>query len=219
MHPEVFSVNSLHRFAWVVSALAWIQTASANAELGPLTVRPAELRKTKSYLRDGIFTGGDRAIGDVVVRDIRRAANPEGYERIVIDLEGQLGGEPAAIPRAPYFHVSVAPEQKRLLVSVWGNPRLDFNSSSVIERFRKSSVVKSIELLPKLDDQMWTFALELKADHSIEVFELQSPVRIILDVKQKLATTSALDAPLPRSASGQTGSRKGGHEGVEDNTL
>jgi hypothetical protein len=39
-------------------------------------------------------------------------------------------------------------------------------------------------LLPRLEDQTWTLAFELKSKSPVEVFELTKPVRIILDIKK-----------------------------------
>ncbi len=167
-------------------ALALCLTAvPAHAELKPDKVFTADGKKTKFYLRDGMITGGDRAIDEVVVKDIRRGSNPAGFERIVIDLEGTRAGEPTAIPRPPYYQVSVTPDEKRLVFSLWGNPKLSFDSKRVVAEFKKSKVVDSIELFPRLEEHVWTFAMDMKKQHPVEVFELTNPVRIILDVKTK----------------------------------
>jgi hypothetical protein len=41
----------------------------------------------------------------------------------------------------------------------------------------------SVELYPKLEEDSWTFALNLASDRPVEVFELKEPVRIIVDVR------------------------------------
>jgi hypothetical protein len=161
----------------------------ATASIPPEKVRISEAKKTQNYLKDGLFTGGDQAIQNVVIKGIRRAANT-GFERIVIDLEGYLAGEPAAIARAPYYQVAVSPEEKRLIVSVWGDPQLQFDAKTVIKNFKKSPWISEVELLPKVEPQFWSFVFHLKAEASVEVFELRDPVRIILDVKKN--TTASL---------------------------
>src|SRR4051812_48093578 len=97
----------------IASLLAALVSAQAAAALKPEKVHVADAKKTEAYIQDGMIVGGDQAIDDVVVKDIRRAANA-GFERIVIDLEGNRGGEPAAISRPPYFQLAVSPEEKRL---------------------------------------------------------------------------------------------------------
>jgi hypothetical protein len=155
---------------------------SAQAAIRPDKVHVADSKKTQNYVKDGLIVGGDRAIDDVVVRDIRRAANA-GYERIVIDLQGNQGGETAAIPRPPYYQVAVTPDEKRLVFTVWGHPKLNFDAPKVLKSFKKSPVVASVELLPRVENDSWTFVIGLKSDKPVEVFELTQPVRIIVDVK------------------------------------
>src|SRR3954465_10787914 len=98
----------------------WLLTAvtAAYAELRPEKVYVAENRKTQTYIKDGLIVGGDQAVQDVIVKDIRRAKNPM-FERIVIDFEGNQAGEPAAIQRPPFYQASVNPDEKRLVFTVF----------------------------------------------------------------------------------------------------
>jgi hypothetical protein len=152
------------------------------ASIRPESVHTADIEKRQSYLRDGLIVGGDRAIDRVVIKDIRRAMNA-GYERMVIDLEGTLNGEPAAIQRAPFYQIAVNADERRIILTVWGKPKLAFDSSKVVRAFRKSRMFSSVELYPKLEEDSWTFALNLASDRPVEVFELKEPVRIIVDVR------------------------------------
>jgi hypothetical protein len=158
---------------------------AARADLRPEKVFTADAKKTKFYIRDGLITGGDRAVNDVVIKDIRRGKNPAGFERIVIDLEGNRNGEPMAIPRPPYYQISVTPDERRLVFSVWGNPKLGFDSRKVAAAFKSSSVIEGVQLFPRLEDDVWMFVLEMRHEHPVEVFELANPVRIILDIRNK----------------------------------
>lgn len=152
--------------------------------LKPESVYVADNRKTKAYLYDGMVTGGDRAIDDALVLGIRHAFN-KGFERMVIDLEGNRNGEPTAIERPPYYQVAVSPEYKRVTFTVWGKPKLAFDSKKVVRSFKKSKLVKRVELLPLLEKDRWMFSLEFRREPKIEVFELGSPVRIIVDFKNR----------------------------------
>ena len=58
----------------------------------------------------------------------------------------------------------------------------DFESFRQSELVR-SAVVQKLVLLPRVEKDSWTFALEMKSDQPIEVFELKNPVRIILDIR------------------------------------
>jgi hypothetical protein len=156
--------------------------ASARAELRPEKVYVAENRKTQTYIKDGLIIGGDQAIQDVVVKDIRRAKNPL-FERVVIDLEGNQAGEPAAIQRPPYYQVAVTPDEKRLVFTVFGKPKLALDAKKVTAEFKRSQWVQGIQLYPKVERDSWTFALEMKSGQAVEVFELADPVRIIVDIR------------------------------------
>jgi hypothetical protein len=155
----------------------------ARGDLRPEKVYIAENRKTQTYIQDGLIVGGDQAITNVIVKDIRRAKN-EMFERVVIDLEGNLNGEPAAIQRPPYYQVAVTPDEHRLVFTVWGNPKLDFDAKKVESHFKASVLVPGIGLLPKIEKDNWTFTLKMNPGESVEVFELSDPVRIIVDVRK-----------------------------------
>lgn len=166
-----------------LGTLAFFLWASAGqAEIRPEKIHLADAKKNQSYIKDGLITGGDRMIDGYIVKDIRRAANAT-YERVVIDLEGNRHGEPAPIDRAPYYQVSVTPDEKRLVFTLYGKSRLSFDAKKVTAAFKKSTALDHIDLLPAFDDGTWTFALGMKAGHSVEVFELANPVRIILDIR------------------------------------
>lgn len=146
-------------------------------------VHLAENKKTQVYIQDGLFVGGDRMIDQVIIKDIRRASNA-GFERLVIDLEGNRRGEQAAIARSSYFQVAVSPEEKRIVFTIWGNPTLSFDSRRVVAAFKRSLIVEKIELFPRLEDEMWSFVLFLKGKSpAVEVFELSQPARIIVDIR------------------------------------
>lgn len=152
--------------------------------LRPEKIHVAGSKKTNTYIEEGLISGGDQAIQDVIVKDIRRAKNP-GYERIVIDLEGNRNGEPAELQRPPYYQVAVQPKEKRLTITVTGHPNLSFNTKKVLESLKKSTLIKKVTLLPKVEDNLWVFALSTHGKVPVEVFELTHPVRVILDLKLK----------------------------------
>jgi hypothetical protein len=157
-------------------------SAVAQAELRPEKVYVAENRKTQTYIKDGLIVGGDQAIQDVVVKDIRRAKNAM-FERIVVDLEGNQAGEPAAIQRPPYYQVAVTPDEKRLVFTIYGKPKLSLDAKKISGEFKHSQWVQGIQLYPKVEKDSWTFALEMKSGQAVEVFELADPVRIIVDIR------------------------------------
>ena len=165
---------------------AGLSSGTALGAIEPQRVFHADSKKTRNYLADGMVVGGDSAIQNVRVKDIRRAANPEGFERIVIDLDASRGdGEPTALARAPYYQVSINPEERRLIYTLWGRPQMDFVPTRVVGAFKKSAVVESVELLPAVHADQWSFVLNLKAGRPVEVFDLSQPARIITDIRLK----------------------------------
>lgn len=175
-------MNTKQSRLWQVGLGLLSLSGMAMTELKPENFHVAETKKTQFYIKDGMVVGGDQAIEEVTVKDIRRASN-RGFERIVIDLIGNRNGEPAGIPRPPYFQVAVTPDERRLVVTVYGKPKLAFNAQRVIAAFKKSPNIKSVQLLPRLEDDSWTFVLETKSGNAVEVFELAQPSRVILDVQ------------------------------------
>ena len=160
----------------------------ASADFRSEKIHTADIKKTKAYVRDGLIIGGDRAINDVIIKGIRKGTNGESsetFERVVVDLTGTTNGEITDIQRPPYYQLSVSPEERRLIVSIWGRPKLNFNAQKVTSAFKRSSVIQNVVLLPRLEEDSWTFVLELKAESPVEVFELSNPVRLVMDIQRK----------------------------------
>lgn len=156
-----------------LSMLVVLLATSAVAALEPSRIREALPKKTENYLGDGVITGGDREVRGGIVKDLRRAANA-GFERIVLDLESE---------KPPYFQAAVEPAEKRIVVTVFGNPHIGLNAKKIVENFKKSPLVQSVEFFPKVEEDTFIFALHLRAAVPVEVFELSAPSRIILDLK------------------------------------
>lgn len=155
----------------------------AIGNLDPARIYLAELKKKNTYIPEGLITGGDRRIEKTTVKDIRRA-NSAGFERIVIDLETSSEKKVAfAQSELPYFQVDIDKTNELMTVSLWGKPVLKFENSKVVSNFEKSRNVQSLDLLPRIDDEVWTFGIKLRQSRMVEVFELVEPPRLIIDIK------------------------------------
>lgn len=163
--------------------------STAVAALEPNQVREALPKKTESYLKEGVISGGDREVKAGLVKNLRRAVNG-GFERIVIDLDAE---------RAPYYQAAVEPAQRRILITLFGNPRVGLNAKKIAEDFKKSPLVSQVELLPKVEEDAWTFALHLRTAVPVEVFELTSPTRIIFDLKNSPSVSKPVVRAKPRA--------------------
>jgi hypothetical protein len=159
------------------------QAAITPAGMSAQDIHVADSTKTKFYLKEGLVIGGDRTIDDVIILDVRHSMNTD-YERIVIDLDGNKNGEPAVIQRPPYYQVEISPVQKRMVVTVFGKPKLAFDAARVKKGFSKSGLIKNVELFPVLEKDRWSFAITFNSSKSAEIFELANPVRVILDLKK-----------------------------------
>jgi hypothetical protein len=142
-------------------------------------------RKTEKYLRAGVVTGGDSALTEYEVREIRRGIQATaGHERWVIDLKpSRAGGEPPAVERPGYFHVGIHQDERKLTVSLSGRGSFSFNKKRVIAALKKSPLVSEVSLLPPVDPEVWIFSIQMKTPFEVEVFELSAPARVILDVR------------------------------------
>ncbi len=161
--------------------------SGASAALEPNSVKEALPKKTENYLKEGVISGGDREVHSGLIKNIRRAMNG-GFERIVVDIDSE---------RTPYYQVALEPEQRRVLITVFGGPKVGLNAKKTAEDFKKSPLVSDVELFPKLEDDSWTFALHLRAATPVEVFELSAPTRIILDLKKMMTTVKATKPAKP----------------------
>lgn len=180
LSPKILSALSL---PLILLSTGWVQTVYAQT-LRSDHVHQAEGKKTNVYIKDGVFVGGDKAINHVTVKEIRRSVN-SAYERLVLDLEGSRNGEPAALNRAPSFHVAVNPDEKRVIVTLSGKSKLAFDPKKVAGLFKQSRLIRSIELYPQVEEDSWMFALNLKSGRPVEVFELTDSARIIIDLRSE----------------------------------
>ena len=83
----------------------------------------------------------------------------------------------------PYYQVSINPEEKRLVYTIWGSPELHFQASRVLAEFKKSSLIESVEFLPGVHKDRWSFVMNLKSGTPVEIFDLAQPARIITDIR------------------------------------
>lgn len=178
--------------ALVLSLFISSAAPRATAALEPSQVREALPKKTESYLKEGVITGGDREVHSGIVKDVRRATNG-GFERVVIDLDAE---------KAPYYQAAIDPTSRRILVTIFGSPKLAINAKKIVDQFRASPLVGRVEFFPLVEEDSWTFALYLKAAVPVEVFELTAPTRIIFDLKAGAALLGELapkgEAAMPK---------------------
>jgi hypothetical protein len=145
-------------------------TVTAHAQFDDLKFKQALKVKKDFYLTEGAFTGGDRTSSDFTVSNVRVAANPAGYDRVVIDISGNHLGEKSPLARPPFYLVEVDPEGKRILVTLYGLPKLDFSTLSSNQSARKAHVISEFEFVPLANQDRWTWVIHTKQAPKAEVF-------------------------------------------------
>lgn len=150
----------------------------------PDHVYTADAKKMDTYIREGLIVGGDRSVDDIMVLDVRHALNRD-YERVVLDLEANPSAGAKTIDRPPYYQMDVSPEMKRIVITLWGKPKLGLKADKIMKNFRKSKLVKNVEILPNVEKDRWTFVLNMAENRPVEVFELSNPVRVIVDLRTR----------------------------------
>jgi hypothetical protein len=168
-------------FYSLLISIAFLPTAQA--QFDDLKFKQALKLKKDFYLSEGAFTGGDRLSSDFTVSNVRVATNPAGYDRIVIDLSGNHQGEKSELSRPPFYLIEVDPSDKRILVTLYGSPKLDFSTLSSIQSAKKTKRVSNLEFTPIANKDRWTWAIHTRHTAKVEVFELTNPARIIIDLK------------------------------------
>ena len=155
----------------------------AHAQFDDLKFKQALKVKKDFYLSEGSFTGGDRTSSDFTVSNVRVAANPAGYDRVVIDLSGNHLGEKASMTRPPFYLVEVDSQGKRVMVTLYGKTKLDFSTMSSNQSAKKAKVISGFEFIPLANQDRWTWVIHTHQTAKAEVFELSQPARIIIDLK------------------------------------
>jgi hypothetical protein len=149
--------------------------APALAQFDEGSFKQALKLKKNLYIAEGSITGGDRSQSDFTVSSVRIAANPAGYDRLVIDL--------AHTKNAPFFMIQNDPGTRRIVVTLYGKPKLDFSSQSAIQAAKKTKTIKKLDFIPLVESDRWMFSIESQTGVKSEVFELNDPSRIIIDLK------------------------------------
>lgn len=148
---------------------------SARAQFDEAAFRQALRVKRNVYLQEGAVSGGDRLSSDVKISNVRIASNPAGYDRVVVDF--------SKLDRPPFFLVENDPGNRRVMVTLYGKVKADFSSQSAIQAARKTRTLSSIDFLPQVEADRYSFALSSKNPMKSEVFELTAPARLIIDLK------------------------------------
>ncbi len=168
-----------HLIAYFLSALF---SFSASA-LVPTEVIPVEAVKRNVYVSDAMMSGGDALANPVTLSGLRWAKNPAGYERVVIDLEGEGNGWETKTP--PYFQVGHDTRAAAINVSIRGVSQRELTNGLLEKTISRSSLISSAYLAPSLEGDLAAIELKTRAPVDVEGFYLVNPPRIVIDVRAK----------------------------------
>jgi hypothetical protein len=157
---------------------------NAHAQFDSENFKQALKLKKEFYLREGSFSGGDRNSSDFRVSDVRIAANPLGFDRVVIDLSGNTNGEKTKLSRPPFYLVELNPASKMVTITLYGKPKLEFSTSAAMQAARKSKTISKLDFIPLVNEDRWVWTIETQVPVKAEVFELSDPARVIIDLKK-----------------------------------
>ncbi len=130
-----------------------------------------EAVKKSNYIEQGIFhfTGKPEKAAKAMLMNMRyRYDAKEKYERIVIDFDAQF------IPKV-YGHI--AKKEHKLFLDLF-NTQLGKNEL----KFNQSALLKTANFYPITSD-MLSMELIFKNEVAVEVFYLENPGRLVIDVK------------------------------------
>jgi hypothetical protein len=156
---------------------------SAFAQFDEAGFKQALKVKKNAYTAEGSVTGGDRSISDFRVSQIRIAANPAGYDRVVQELQGNEGGSSSPLAHPPFYLVENDPSNKQVIVTLYGRAKLEFSRQQAAQQARKTKYISNMDFMPIVDEDRWSWIIHTQVPVKVEVFELSSPARIIIDLK------------------------------------
>lgn len=143
----------------------------------------AEATKRNVYVSDGMIAGGDALANPVSLSSVRWAKNPAGYERIVVDLQGEGAGWESKVP--PYFQVGHDSRSSSVNLSIRGVSARHLNNQALTRALGRSALVSQAYLAPGLEGDLAALEFRTRAPVDVESFYLLNPPRIVIDVRSK----------------------------------
>lgn len=155
----------MHKFIFLIA----IVTSSIFAQdLMSERIRKINDKKHSIYFKGGVFHSGTNS-GLSSLKAVRHGYQPaNGYERLVFDFSTD------ATPRV-YGYKSE--KEKKIYIDFF-NTQLAGNIGS----FGNSKFVEKVEFYPVGDESLSTEVI-LKGDYSIDIFYLEKPGRLVIDIK------------------------------------
>jgi len=131
-------------------------------------IRKIGSTKSSIYIEKGVFHNGG-VKQEASIKSIRQSYNPkQGFERIVIDFST------TTIPKV-YGHISA--EDKKIYIDFF-----DTNLAKDVQTIAKTKLVDKVSIFP-IEENFLSIELKLKAKLSADIFFLENPGRLVIDIK------------------------------------
>jgi hypothetical protein len=125
-------------------------------------------RKKSIFLDSGVFHYNS-SLKSSSIKGIRSSAvNGRGYERVVIDF---------STPTIPKIYGHISAKDKKLSIDLF-----DTTVMTNQPELKNSKFIKSIDFI-SVDGQTITMEMKLKEKASFDVFYLENPGRLVIDVR------------------------------------
>ncbi len=121
------------------------------------------------FLKRGIFHNGKNKLESSISAIRYHYDEKNSYERLVIDCVGD---------KVPKVYGSISLDEKKVYV--------DFFKTSLPESFYfsgKSKFVKSVNFF-SINNEMLSTEIDFKEEMSLEIFYLENPGRLVIDIKK-----------------------------------
>ncbi len=131
-------------------------------------IRKISTRKKAIFFDSGIFHNGSDKRPSVLKAMRHSYSAKNGYERVVFDFEGS---------KVPRIYGNIASKSKKIFIDFF-----DTSLNSKINSFGKSKLINGIRLFP-LSEESLSVEIDLKNNSSADIFYLEKPGRLVLDLK------------------------------------
>ena len=154
-------------FFLILSVVVCAKNLSAQ-DLTKERIRKLSSNKTSIYVENGIFHNGG-VKQEAVLKSIRQSYNAKlGFERIVLDFSTNQ------IPKI-YGHISSL--EKKLYIDFF-----DTSLDKVFQTIGSKHFVEKINFFP-IESNYLSVEMKLKAKVNADIFYLESPGRLVIDLK------------------------------------
>lgn len=143
-------------------------TTAYSQDLLKERIRKLGNKKTSIYVESGIFHNGG-VKGEGLIKGIRQSYNPQqGFERIVIDFGA------SQIPKV-YGNLNSA--EKKLYIDFF-----DTNLDKELKTVASTRYIEKVNFFP-IEPGHLSMEVKLKAKVTADIFFLENPGRLVLDLK------------------------------------